>query len=170
MVYFLSMAPSTNGRDAGVILTSWETWDHEPVERSQRWYAVAGSLGVAALLHAVITGNYLFALIILMFAALLLVQDMRAPRKTNAYITDTGVVYDGEIFPFTDLEGFALVYRPPVKMLYLSFNRNFQPTLAIPLLEADPVVIRENLLGYLMEDSNLERERLTDTLHRVYKL
>jgi hypothetical protein len=164
------MAPSTSGRDAGIVLASWETWDQEPVERSQRWYVLAGTVGVVSLVHAVITGNYLFALILLMFAALLLVQDMRQPRKTQAYITDVGVVFDHELFPFSELAGFAIAYEPPVKRLHLSFQRAFQPSLAIPLADANPLLIREALLPYLLEDSAMESERLTDTLHRVYKL
>lgn len=157
--------------DVGNVITTWETWEYPPTERSTGWYVAAGSIGLAMLLYALITANFVFALILLMFAVILLMRDLKKPARVRAYVTTSGVVLGDEFYPYEKIKDFSISYAPPdIKYLYVSFQGRLQPTLSIHLDEANPNDVRRALLPYVFENLDREGESLTDTLRRVYKL
>lgn len=165
------MEQDPNAVDAGDILLTWESWEYPPTERSGRWYAIATTAGLGCLLYAMFTANYIFAVIIVMFALIIMMRDIRKPARTQTYITTEGVVFVDRLYPFKDIQDFSITYDPPsVKNLYLTFHKTLQPTLSIPLEEANPNLVRAALLPFVYENLGREGETLTDTLRRVYKL
>ena len=50
----------------GTALVSWEVDEYPHHERSRRWYLIAGAISLALIIYAIMTANFLFALIILM--------------------------------------------------------------------------------------------------------
>ena len=165
------IAPSPDAVDAGDILFTWETWEYPPTERSGRWYAIAASAGLFCLIYAMFTANYIFAVIVVMFAVIIMMRDIRKPGRTQTYITTGGVVFADRLYTFKDIQDFSITYDPPqVKNLYLTFNRTSQPMLSIPLEDANPNLVRAALLPFVYENLARDGETLTDTLRRVYKL
>ncbi len=159
------------GIDAGTVLLHWETWEFPPVERSTRWYVIAGVVGFGMLIYAILTANFVFALIVLMFAAIMLLKDLKKPKRVQIAITSSGVVFDNEFHSYDDIKDFSMVYQPPeVSMLYVAFRHKLSPLLAISLEEMNPNEVREALLPFVFENLDREGERLTDVLTRVYKL
>lgn len=157
--------------DVGAPLVSWETFERIPHERSKSWYIIASVIGAALLIYAVLTGNFLFAIIILMAGIILVMNGIRHPERIEVHITDLGIVVDNTFHDYKDIKEFALVYEPPmIKTLYVDFNSAFRPMVSIQLDEADPNIIRETLLPYVYENLEREDETLTDLLRRVYKL
>ncbi len=162
---------SPDSVDAGDILLSWESWEYPPLERSGRWYAIATSAGLFCLIYAMFTANYIFAIIVVMFALIIMMRDIRKPARSQTYITTEGVVFGDRLYSFRDVRDFSLVYRPPeVKNLYLTFTSSLQPMLSIPLEDVDPNLVRAALLPFAYENIGRDSETLTDTLRRVYKL
>ncbi len=160
-----------NGIDAGTVLMAWDTWEFPPVERSRRWYLIAGTLALGMIIYALLTSNYGFAIIILMFAVLLVLKDLRKPARVTAAITTHGIVFNHEFFDYERIKDFGIVYNPPeVKNLYITFNNRLSPMLSIPLEDANPIRLRQTLLSYVFENINRDDESLTDILTRVYKL
>lgn len=160
-----------SGLDAGSALVSWETWEYPPVERSRRWYVIASVLSIALLLYALLTANFVFAVIILMFAVLQLMKDLRKPARMEIHVTTGGIVFGNDFYPYENIRDFSIVYYPPdVKTLYVSFYGIMSPTLTVPLEGADPNIVREALLPYAFENLNRDREYLTDLITRLYKL
>ena len=160
-----------NGIDAGTVLMAWDTWEFPPVERSRRWYLIVGAVGLGMITYALLTSNYGFAIILIMFAVLLVLKDLKKPAKVTAAITTHGVVFDHEFFDYEKIKDFSVVYNPPdVKNLYITFNNRLSPMLSIPLEEANPVRLRQTLLPYIFENLDRDDESLTDILTRVYKL
>ncbi|MBI1908178.1 hypothetical protein HYS28_02045, partial [Candidatus Uhrbacteria bacterium] len=159
------------GIDAGVPIVGWETWEYPPVERSRRWYIIASALGLALLLYALVTANFVFAIIIIMFAVITLMRDLRKPARVPVYITTAGVVFGHDFYPYQDVRDFSIIYNPPeVKTLYVTFHGVLAPTLTVPLEDANPNDVRKALLPYAFENLNREREYLTDLISRLYKL
>ncbi len=162
---------SADAIDAGDILFTWETWEFPPVERSGKWYALATLGGLACLLYAMFTVNYIFAVIVVMFAIIVMMRDIKKPARTQTYITSEGVVFLDHLYSFKDMRDFSITYDPPeVKNLYLTFNSSLQPLLSIPLEDANPNLVRASLLPFVYENLARDGETLTDTLRRVYKL
>ena len=157
--------------DAGEILIAWDSWEYPPVERPTRWYLIAAGAGIACLIYAMVTANFVFAIIIIMFAVIIMLRDIRKPARVATYLTTEGLVFNDRLYHFRELRDFSITYEPPdVKNLYVSFNRPLQPMLSIPLEDANPNLVRAALLPYVYENLARDGETLTDTLRRVYKL
>lgn len=157
--------------DAGDVLFSWETWEYPVTERSSRWYVIATTSGLACLLYAIFTANYIFAVIVVMFAVIIMMRDIKKPDRTHSYITTEGIVFSDKLYTYKEIRDFSITYDlPNIKNLYITFNSTFQPMLSIPIEEANPNLVRAALLPFVYENLGRDGETLTDTLRRVYKL
>ena len=157
--------------DAGEAQVSWKTWEYPPHERSVMWFIIAGIIGAALLVYAIVSTNYLFAIIVLMMGVILLIDGLRHPDRIDVHITDQGVVVGHNFYNFSALKDFSIIYAPPeVILLYIDFNNMWQPLLVVPLEDIDPNAVRDNLLPYVFENLSREEETLTDTLRRLYKM
>jgi hypothetical protein len=153
------------------VFFSWETWEVSPIVRNARWYTVAAVVGLGLLLYGLFTANFLFSIIVILFAVLTMVRDMRSGNRIVAAVTKSGFVFGDELFLFQDIRDFSIVVRSPgVKNLYLSFKGRLRPLLSVQLEEADPNALRQALLPFVLENLERDEESLTDMLRRVYKL
>ena len=108
----------------GQVLHEWSVQEYEKHERGLRWYVFMGTVGVALVVYALFTGNFLFAVIIVLFAIILFLQSHQEPTKILFQITDLGLVIGSRFYPYSELNNFYLVYNPPeVKTLFLEQRR-----------------------------------------------
>jgi hypothetical protein len=157
--------------DVGNEILSWETWEFPPMERSRRWYVIASTVGLFLLLYALFTANFVFGIIILMFAVITILRDLKRPSRVPVYLTTSGLVFGNEYFRYEDIRDFSLSYEPPVvKNLYVTFHGRLRPMLSIDIEEMNPNEVRQALLPFAYENLEREGESLTDILRRVYKL
>jgi hypothetical protein len=157
--------------DAGTPILSWETWEFPLVERSKRWYIAASAIGLFLILYALFTANFIFGVIVLMFAVITLLRDLKKPSRIPVHITTAGLVFGNDFYKFDEIRDFSLTYDPPeVQNLYVSFHGRLQPILSIDLEDMNPNEVRQTLLPFVFENLEREGESLTDVLRRVYKL
>jgi len=158
--------------NVGNIAFSWSFNEYEKYNRGKRWYWTMGLLSVALIAFAVYTANYLFALIIVLFGIIIFLQEMNEPMELDFGLTDTGIVLGTKYYAFSELEKYWIVYNPPmVKVLYFEPKSAIKHRLHIPLIdETDPVVLRDYLNQYLIEDLDKEDEPLSDRLGRMLKI
>jgi len=155
----------------GDIIFQWTVKEYEQDVRDRRWFILMGVLGVSLILFAVLTSNYLFVLVVVLFAIILFLHSMQAPLEVDFAITQTGVVIGNKFYRFSEFEGFWLIYNPPeVKTLYFSFNSFIKHRIHIPLHDNDPLPIREHLIKFVDEDFEQEEEPLSDRLARLFRL
>ncbi|MBI3956559.1 MAG: hypothetical protein HY340_01060 [Candidatus Kerfeldbacteria bacterium] len=165
------MATESEPIGPGKTLLSWEFPEYEQHDRSPGWYFAAVIIIVGLLLWALLTANFLFAVIILFAAFLLFRQHRTRPERLSFAVTDRGIdIHGRHFYSYDDLKNFWIVTEPEVKRLYFEFNLVFRPRLTIPLEKTDPKVVRKTLLRFLMEDTEREDEPTTDALARVLKL
>ena len=149
----------------------WEVDEYPIHQRSRLWYILAAIIGVALIIYAVATANFLFAVIILMIGVITLLSSFVPPDRVPVVITNTGVVVSDMYYDFQAIRDFSIAYDPPhVKNLYFEFHSPWQPLLTVPLEDIDPNVVRELLLPYCLENLQRIEENLTDMLRRLYKL
>lgn len=150
----------------------WQFNEYEKYERSRRWYLVTGLLALALVVQAVWTGNYLFALIIVLFAIILVLQSLQTPLAVAFVLTDSGVAVGTKFYPYAEMDNYWLVYNPPeVKTLYFQPNGLIRHRLSVPLPEElDPNDLRDFLNQFLAEDLEREEEPLSDRISRLWKL
>ncbi len=157
--------------NTGEAVFGWEVDEYEKHERSKRWYVIMALVGIGLLLYSVISGNYLFALIVVLFGIVLFLQDMQQPMQVTFVITEAGIVVGSTYYSFKEISKYWMIYNPPeVKNIYFSTNNVLKHRLQIPLLDNDPRPIRDFLNQFLVEDLEQEEEPLSDRLGRMFKL
>lgn len=155
----------------GDILVNWEVDEYAQHQRSKMWYILAGVIGIGLIIYSVLTSNFLFAVIILMSAVIMILSEFSKPEKIPVVITTNGVVIGDVYYDYQSIRDFSVVYDPPdVKLLYLDFFAVSHPMLSVPLEDIDPNIVRESLLPFCIENLKRNQEDLTDLMRRLYKL
>jgi hypothetical protein len=162
----------------GTILKEWVIPEYTQHERSRTWYTAAGMVCLILIVLSLWTPNYffdspniLFVSIIILTAVTLVARHIMSPHRLAVVIYEDGLAIGDQFFPYKDLADFAVVYEPPeVKMLYFHFKKFVRPRLPVPLLNENPIEIREILLRYLEENLERENEPTSDALGRWLKL
>lgn len=155
----------------GNIVYQWTFKEYEKYSRGRRWYMVMGLLAAVCIVYAMVSGNYLFALIIILFGIILFLQDTQEPAQMDFTITDSGIVLGAKYYPYADLDNFWLIYNPPeIKTLYFSLKNAIKHRLNIPLADVNPVELRDYLSQFLNEDLDQEEEPLSDRISRLFKI
>lgn len=155
----------------GDILVNWEVDEFPKHDRSRLWYILAGLIAFGLIIYAVLTSNFLFAIIILMSSVIMLLSLFMHPEKIPVIITSTGIVVGDMYYDFQSVRDFSIAYDPPdVKLLYLDFFALTHPMITVPLEDVDPNIVRESLLPFCLENLKRNEESLTDLVRRLYKL
>lgn len=150
---------------------AWQVPEYEKYERSRKWYVVAAGVAGLMLVYSLFTANFLFALIIIMTAVVIVINDGKEPDKVEIVIADEGIQVGKKIYEYEDFQDFSILYKPNsgLKNLYFEFKNPVKPRISIPLLEQNPLQIREKLLNYLKEDLERDKEPLSEGLGKMLK-
>ena len=149
----------------------WQFPEYNQYERSRIWYVLMLALLGVMIVFAILTGNFLFAIILVLVAFISVLQRFQPPLAVDASINDKGLQIGSKYIPFKDLSSFWLVYDPPMtKVLYLGFKKGPYGNLAVPLEDANPLEIRKILKEFLEEDLSKEKEELNEVLERLLKM
>lgn len=155
----------------GKILAEWAVPEYIKYQRTKTWYVVMGSIGVALLLYAAFTKNFLFVVILLLVALIAYLHERQNPEILEFMILEGGVVLGTRYYPYKEIKSFWIIYEPPdVKMLYFGIPRLLRHELPVHLENQNPVKLRQLLLTYLEEDLSKEDEATEETLARIMRL
>jgi len=157
--------------DKGQVILNWHFQEFEKHDRSPLWYFIMFGISIALLVVSVITSNFLFAVIIVMFVVMILIQDKKIPAEIEIKIMDAGIEIGNKFFQYRDLKEFFIVYEPPIlSNLFIRPKNKLTPTFNIPLLDQNPLKVRDTLLEFLSEDIDADEEPTSDFLSRLMKL
>ncbi|MFA5853450.1 MAG: hypothetical protein WC866_00020 [Patescibacteria group bacterium] len=158
-------------RYVGEEIFGWMVDEYERHERGPVWYAIAFLVGLSLVLYAIVTRNFLFAVVIIMAGVIVALSAMREPQKIQFLVTTRGVALGHQFVPYKELRSFWILYEPPhLKNLYVDFRSPITPHLVIPIEDQDPVELRQALLEFIAENETQEEEPLTDILGRFLKI
>lgn len=172
MVYCWHMASLSKEVQEAVIYDQdqfvWETVSFKKHERSKTWYFAMTMVTLLLVAYSLISSNFLFAFIVVLTVILLLLLGSREPRSILIQIGQDGLVWDGVLYLYEDIEQFAIVYNPPhAKTLYIDFKNALRPRLAISLEDVDPVDLRGFLGQFVAENEDLRGEPISDIVGRL---
>ncbi len=149
----------------------WEVDEYVRHERGPVWYAVAFLVGLSLVLYAIVTRNFLFAIVLIMAGVIIALSALREPQRIPFMVTTRGVALGSQFVPFRELKSFWILYEPPqLKNLYVDFRSPITPHLVVPLEEQDPLELRKTLLEFLSENASQEEESMSEILGRLLKL
>ena len=166
------MVESAKTTDYGKKIMGWRVPEYDKRVREQGWYIGAAVVAVILMIYAFLSGNFLFAAIIIIGAMVIIIHDGQEPMKVDFSITDEGVIVGKKFYDYDEIKDFSIVYKPhqDVKNLYFEFKNVVKPRLSIPLNNNNPLPIRENLLKYLSEDLERTDQPLSEALAKMFKL
>jgi hypothetical protein len=155
----------------GNILHQWTIQEYEQHKRGVLWYVLVISFGMFFVIFGFVTNNFLFALIIILSAIILFIQSKQSSPQVDILIAELGIIVGQRFYPYSELKSFFIIYQPPeVKTLFIDTKNSIRPMLRIPILDQNPVDIRNDLLDFLDEDLEQENEPISDTFARRWKI
>ncbi|MFA5358349.1 MAG: hypothetical protein WC310_00835 [Patescibacteria group bacterium] len=155
----------------GKEMISWDFPEFIPHERTRGWYVAVIIIAALLLLYAIITANFLFAIIVIIVAVIMFFKTSNTAMNVIFSIYEDGVRVGDKFYDFKEIKDFYIIYEPPeAKNIYFNFNSLLQPRLQIPLLEQDPVKVREILRDYIEEDLDRSDEPFSDGIGRIFKI
>jgi hypothetical protein len=151
---------------------SWEIPEFEKHERSKKWYVIAGVITILILLFALITSNFLFAVIIIIATLIIIIHDGKEADLVNIIIDEDGVVVGRKFYDYDVLKNFSVLFKPKedLKNLYFEFKNSAKQRLSIPLLDNNPLQVRDFLLKYLSEDLDRTNMPLSENISKLLKI
>lgn len=153
------------------ILVEWLVPEYREHARSRRWYIAASLTLIALLTYSLLTANFLFALIVIVAGLIIVLQDKHKAPLIPFAVTEAGIGLGKNFYDYAKLQSFWLYYEPDeAKTLFLEFKNRVRPRLPIPLLNKNPLHVREHLLKFLPEDINKANEPVSEQLSRLLKI
>lgn len=148
------------------ILAEWEAWEYEHIPKDRTWFIAGGIVALGLLLFALITGNLLFAVFVLLASLVVGLYALRPPAIARCTITPDGIQIGKRIFDFDQLKSFWIFYEVSgIKELSLESKKTVMPHIRMPLGAMDPVRVRQILVTYLPEVR--QEESSADIIARI---
>ncbi len=147
----------------------WEAPRHPVYERGIVWYAIGGTVVLAAAAYGILSGAWTLALVALLCGALyFLVRDHQLPNST-CVLTELGMELDGVFMPWSSLKGFWFLQTPSYTEIRFTPKTARASILNIQIGQQSPNEIRSFLSGVTTELTD-QREGVLDTFSRFAKL
>ena len=140
------------------VLYNWQTQEFQKYNFESSKLLLLAVAGIALLIYALVTANYLFVVFIIMAAVVIYIFDKKEPATIDVSITKEGIIIGDKSLTYAeDLKTFWILYNPPeVKTLNFDRQQLLFPNISLQVEDENPLKIRELLLRYLPED--MERE------------
>ena len=150
---------------------SFETPEFITLPRGMTWYVVAGGLVALLIAYAAYTGSLSMAIVFALIAGLFILVQNKKPRTLSFSVTNMGVFYDEEFYPYNQIDAFWIVYHPPyIRSLYLNIrNGKRLNRLKVELDAQDPQELRALLLKEVPEAEGAN-EPMSDLIIRILRL
>ncbi|HBA36656.1 TPA: hypothetical protein DCZ15_02150 [Candidatus Falkowbacteria bacterium] len=162
----------------------WSVPEYRTPKRGRNWYIFAGLFVFLCLFFSFFSlqawrltflgpnSNFLFALIIVIAAAIMIVNKNRPPLMVNVELGPEGVKVGRRFYDYDDFKSFAVLYKPKqsLKNLYFERKSSASQRLSLPLRHLDALNVRNFLIKYLDEDLERTNPPLSEQLTKLLKL
>ncbi len=137
-------------------LISWDAPAHLYTEKSADWYWIVGVITLALAAVALMFGEIITALFIVVAVTALVIHASHPPRIIRHEINDRGIVNDGTLYPFLTLDSFWIPHDEFPHKIILKSRKLFSPYIIMYIDEVDPEDVRQTLLKYIAETEHRE--------------
>ena len=155
--------------EKGKVLKTWTVPEYRKYERTFSWFLGMAVVVGLLLLYAVYSSNFLFALIIIMVLAVILLNHFRDPQDVEVSIAEKGLQVDNKFYGYEGLKNFWIVNDDDVKELYFSTSNVLMPQLKVAVSAGDVEEVRGILKKKVKEDANGD-EPVSELWGRVLKI
>lgn len=138
-------------------IVEWEghEYDHNP--KSADWYWALGILAVAGAIAAILFGNYLLGLVVLVAATTIALHGTKHPTLHRFRLVEHGLIIGEEEYHFDHMTSFSVLEDiegelPPI--LSIKHDSWVSPHLWVPLEGVDADVVYTYFLRHVDEDKH----------------
>lgn len=134
---------------------SWSALEYFHQDKSSDWFWGLGIVATTAAVLAIVLGNTLFALVIVLFAFTASMQAHRKPREIDFQVTPRGVVVDHVLYPYSNLESFWITdlhVKSADPKILLRSKKLFMHFIHLPISDDDVDDVHNYLLQHLKEE------------------
>lgn len=135
---------------------SWEAAEHLHIEKRSDWYWALGIIAFVGATIAIIFGNILFAIVIVLGAVVMAVVSMREPAVIPFALTPRGMRVDDRLYPYATLESFCIDEESPYGPQLLLKSRGMLSPLVIIPLPDEAVEEIDDILAERLPEEHLE--------------
>ena len=130
----------------------WNTLEHTHEEKSNDWFWALGIVSVSSAVAALLFGNVLFALLILIGAFTIGLLAKKDPATVEIALTPRGVLVGSDFYPYHLLVAFWIdEVEHAAPTLIIDAHRFLTPHIIVPLGDHDAEEVRMYLAQYLPE-------------------
>lgn len=153
-------------------MVSWEIPEYTKYPHGRRWYVIAGILVLGILVYAIWSKNYLFGVLTVLVLLIIIMHEVKEPRKIFFGITEKGIVVDDRLLPHGSVERFWIVEneRENEAALFLDFKSMVRPRMSVPVSSELTGDVRDALGSYVAEDEEKSKIPFSDSFGRWFKI
>jgi len=162
----------------------WAVPEYRKQQRGRGWYIAMAIFVIICLFFCFFTirdwrlislglsSNFLFALIIIITAIIMVINEGRDPLMVNFELGPEGIRIGSKFYDYDSFKNFSVIYKPKqsVKNLYLEFKNSIHPRVSVPLRSLEALTVRNFLIKYLEEDLERTDPPLSEQLTKLLKL
>ena len=130
---------------------TWQAYDKTHQTHSPDWYFAVGIISLSIVVTAVILGNTLFAVLVIISTLVLFLRTLQEPRLMNYELTNRGLWINKEFHAFSTFASFWVEAEEVMPKLILKSKNFLTPLLIIPFEQIYPDEVREFLVPFLLE-------------------
>jgi len=143
----------------------WTAPEFEKREKSPAWFLAVGIFALIFFTIALLMKNFIFAVLIIISVFAIFIYAIKTPRQINFKIDGKGLWIGEKLYPYEELNSFWIFFEPSqIKELSIKSKKILAPLIKIPLLDQDPVLIRQALIKFIPEEK--QEESLVDIIAR----
>ena len=150
-------------------IIEWTALEFEPHEKGSDWYWILGIVVVIGALIAIVFGNTLFAILIILSGFIIGVYASKHPDTLHCVVDRRGVHVNNESHLFKDIDSFWIdESRENKTKLLITMKNKLSIQVAIPLENVDIDDLHEYFSSYAHEEE--QNETLTEQIMEWLKI
>ena len=156
----------------GNVLHSWSFKEFEEYRRNFIWYGIFLGIIILIAIYCIVNKNFLFLVIIVMFATLEVMFKFKKPNIIDFGIYEAGIRINDNMFFGEEIKEYYIIYDIDrgVKKIYFLLKKITQSSICIELERQNPTEVRESLNKYIKENTERKYEHFSDHITNILKL
>jgi hypothetical protein len=138
-------------------ILAWEAPEYHHFDKSPDWFWILGIVAISAAILCVLFGNILFAIFILLSAAVAGIFASREPRIINVELQPRGIRAGELFYHYDSLDSFWVDEHHPLPRIILKSQKTLMPHIIVSMADPEHAdEVREFLVEYLPEVQHQE--------------
>lgn len=134
----------------------WDALEFLPRRRGRDWHIAVGIITISISLTALLMGNTLFAIVIVLGVSVYFLYISREPRHIRVALSERGVEVGEVFYPFSVLQSFSVSAHTERPKLIFRPESRWSSYLIAPVEGVAVEELHEFLLDFLPEEEHLE--------------